>query len=87
MPLGELLFRIVWLGPIGRAFVRLSAVGLPQTPASLRSAAHTGEARAAARRTAVVAMVATPPLAPVRPLDTLEERVAALERWRHTLDG
>jgi hypothetical protein len=87
MPLGELLFRIVWLGPVGRSFIRLSAVGLPQTPASLRTAARTGEAKAASRRTPAVAIAATPPHAPVRPRGTLEERVAALERWRHTLDG
>ena len=42
MPIGERLFRAVWLGPFGRWFVRRAARGL--TPAKIASTGNTGAA-------------------------------------------
>jgi hypothetical protein len=85
MPPGERLFRVVWLGAPGRAFVRFSsrrvtppssgksAPGLAGTRANV-NIAETGRAAAP-----VVATTATPP----DRMRSLENRVAALERWRN----
>jgi eukaryotic-like serine/threonine-protein kinase len=75
MPIGERLFRLVWLGPVGRVFVRLAGRGVKAT-----------SARSAVSRPTDVrssAPVASPPpvSAPDR-VSALELRVAALERWR-----
>jgi len=84
MPPGERLFRVVWLGARGRAFVRFSsrnvtplssgktALGLAGTRANV-NIAEAGRAAAP-----VVAMTATP----TDRMRSLEDRVAALERWR-----
>jgi len=74
---GERLFRLVWLGPLGRGFVRLAGRGVRRGPS------------APARRTAPTPLVGAT-AAPTRPaagtlpdrLGTLEARVAELERWR-----
>ncbi len=76
MPIGERLFRLVWLGPLGRAFTRVAGSRVE------RPSAPSGIARAA--------IVQAPPPVPERPsvaapsdvLVSLERRVAALERWR-----
>jgi serine/threonine-protein kinase len=72
MPLGERLFRLVWLGPIGRSFVRLAGRGKGRTttpqPVPVRS---NGAARAAVPNTPAGDRVAK-----------LELRVAELEKWR-----
>jgi hypothetical protein len=77
MPPGERIFRLLWLGPIGRGFVRLSMRGV-KTPG--------GVARSSAKPVAVVAPVAAP--LPVRavadPMAALDARVAELERWRRS---
>ncbi len=77
-PPGERLFRLVWLGPVGRAFVRSAARGTQ--PAATASTGNTG----------APAM----PAAPERPasvtiskngdtrLAELEHRVRTLEEWR-----
>jgi hypothetical protein len=77
MPPGERIFRLLWLGPIGRGFVRLSMRGV-KTPG--------GVARSSAKPVAVVAPVAAPlPLrAATDPTASLDARVAELERWRRS---
>ena len=84
MPPGERLFRVVWLGPPGRAFVRFSSrkvtppssgkptSGLAGTRANV-NIASTGRAAAP-----VVAATTTP----TDRMRSLEDRVSALERWR-----
>lgn len=84
MPPGERLFRLVWLGAIGRAFVRFSARGVP-TRASAKSAQFS--ARVAVGSAAGPMRAAVVPARPVAAttvdrLGELEQRVGALERWR-----
>ncbi len=88
MPPGERLFRLVWLGPIGRGFVWLSARGVAATaPGRLtRPAAPSRSGLTAALRVSADPAVA-PPAMGVTPrvptsFVTLEARVDALERWR-----
>ncbi|HEU4631656.1 MAG TPA: serine/threonine-protein kinase [Gemmatimonadaceae bacterium] len=90
MPPGERLFRVVWLGPLGRAFVRLAGLGArtrpagiavrPPAPAVAGPRATTGSRTAAARTGAVPATAAA--AAPDDRIGALEARVAELERWR-----
>jgi serine/threonine-protein kinase len=76
MPVGERLFRLLWLGPIGRAFVRLAGRGI-KPPA----AASVSTRPSAPRAPTPVATHRPPVVAPDR-VAALELRVAALERWR-----
>jgi hypothetical protein len=72
----ERLFRLFWLGPIGRGFVRLSARGV-------RGQAEPARAIAAPLIAAERAKPTTPPVASGRapdPLAALEARVSELER-------
>jgi hypothetical protein len=84
MPIGERLFRIVWLGPVGRAFIRLSSRGVARRtiggtlpgatpPPSSKSNGASNGARAINR--------VTPTSSPDR-VTALEARIVALERWR-----
>lgn len=78
MPLGERLFRRVWLGPIGRAFIRLAGRGLtrehsPSGASSVVARPQTASASAVTRAPSVHA--------PDR-IAALEMRVSELERWR-----
>ena len=80
MPPGERIFRLLWLGPIGRAFVRLSMRGARPSAASARRP----------RATPMVSVVRAPSpapatSAPIDPVASLEARVAELERWRDRL--
>jgi serine/threonine-protein kinase len=80
MPPGERLFRLVWLGPPGRWFVRLSSrrVAPPDIGKTLPG-------RVRANSSASLKPRAAAPAAPPAPLDrmgALEARVAALEQWR-----
>ena len=78
MPPGERIFRLLWLGPIGRTFVRLSMRGARPSAASARRP----------RATPLVSVVRAPmpPLAaPADPIASLEARVTELERWRDRL--
>jgi hypothetical protein len=80
MPAGERIFRLLWLGPIGRAFVRLSMRGARPSAASARRP----------RATPMVSVVRAPSPAPatsaaIDPVASLEARVAELERWRDGL--
>lgn len=77
-PLGERMFRVVWLGPFGRAFVRFGARGVAQgTGVRARS-------RASGVRVASVPTSAPVPATAKDRLGQLEERVVALEHWRDT---
>jgi serine/threonine-protein kinase len=77
MPPGERLFRLVWLGPPGRWFVRFSSRGV--APAATGRTLP-GRTSASASLTPRVAPAATP--APPDRMGALEARVEALERWR-----
>ena len=82
---GERLFRVVWLGPVGRLFVWLAMRGVSSRPAPLRFAPTT-----APPTPRVVTAAPTTPAAPAAPatstnadlLRTLDARVRELERWR-----
>jgi len=82
MPPGERLFRLVWLGPPGRLFIRLSSRGVAArtlgttAPGLPRASADVGSAR----RTTAPAVAAT--ATPTDRMRSLEDRIAALERWR-----
>jgi len=85
MPVGERLFRLVWLGPIGRGFLRFSSRGVakPVTGTTLPGATSPSVARSKAS-TSNSAPAARRPITPV-PADrvaALEARIVALERWR-----
>jgi hypothetical protein len=84
MPPGERVFRVVWLGPPGRAFVRFSSrnVAPPSSgktvPGLARARASANIAETGRAAAPVVAVTA----APTDRMRSLEDRVAALERWR-----
>ena len=94
MPIGERLFRVVWLGPLGRAFLWFSARGVAKRPLGTTIPSTTIPSRAipSATHAAVHAPsgsgngVPTPPEgkpgAQADRVGSLEARVAALERWR-----
>ena len=81
MPVGERMFRLVWLGPLGEAFLKFSARGVEKRP--------TGTTIPGANGPPAVTRPPPPPVAssprPAKPdrMASLEERVAALERWRN----
>jgi hypothetical protein len=78
MPPGERVFRLLWLGPIGRGFVRLS----------MRGVKTSGGANVRSRPAAVAVaspVAATPPVRVAGdPVALLDARVAELERWRRS---
>lgn len=84
MPPAERMFRVVWLGPPGRAFVRFSSRKVA-TPSSGKTAPGLARARAnvniASTGRAAAPVVAATAM-PTHRLRSLEDRVAALERWR-----
>ena len=93
MPLGERLFRRIWIGPLGRAFLRLAARGTgasSRTGRTLPPAAPvTGAAgTTAARGSTITASASQEPItvpavtAGADRLSALEQRVLELERWR-----
>ena len=90
MPVDERMFRLVWLGPIGRGFVRFSSRGVAKRA--------TGTTVPGTSSPAVVKVVApaqsdaAPSRKPITPVPgervaALEARVAALERWREGAPG
>ena len=97
MPPGERLFRVVWLGPVGRALVRFAGRGVVAGPGG-RVRRATGSARAAiapaviaepappARR-APVAALPSATHATLDQLAALEARVRELEREAHPRTG
>jgi len=70
MPLGERLFRLVWLGPLGRVFLRASVRGV---------------ASARGSTIPVTTPTFSPAPADASAARSLEARVAALEQWRATI--
>ena len=78
MPIGERLFRLVWLGPIGRAFIRTAGRGVARASA-VSSVSAVVVAKSPNRPTAASPKPAV--RAPDR-IEALEMRVAELERWR-----
>jgi hypothetical protein len=79
MPIGERMFRIVWLGPIGRTFIYAAGRGVAR--ANSGSSASAIVAAKSVNRPATPASKPTGARAPDR-VDALEMRVAELERWR-----
>jgi hypothetical protein len=77
MPVGERLFRLVWLGGFGRWFLRFSARGIKPS-----ATASTGSTGAAAAAPAVVVEKAQSNGATIGDLD---RRVRELEEWRRSL--
>ena len=90
MPVGERLFRLVWLGPVGRGFVRVAGLGV----ARASNAGAVTAPRAPAVRADPGAHAVDQPV-PSRSaagnehaaVASLENRVAELERWRNELAG
>jgi serine/threonine-protein kinase len=89
MPIGERLFRVVWLGPLGRGFIRLSSRGvarrttggtLPGATLPRGTQAPTNAANGGGNGARAINRV-TPTSSPDR-VSALEARIAALERWR-----
>jgi serine/threonine-protein kinase len=76
MPIGERLFRMLWLGAPGRAFLRRAARGV--TPSATASTGATG----APAKTAIAASLPAAALRPDAPLADVERRLRALEEWR-----
>ena len=78
-PIGERLFRIVWLGPLGRFFVWNSGRKVWKRMAAGGTVTRSGVAVVQPRTT--TPPVAAPVVAPDR-IAALEQRVSDLERWR-----
>ena len=80
MPPGERMFRLLWLGPVGRLFIHLGTRGV----APLSTAARAISPVTLAPRL-VAADVRTPRPSPASmsaSVPSLEQRVTALEQWR-----
>jgi serine/threonine-protein kinase len=98
MPIEERMFRLVWLGPLGRGFIRVSARGVAKRATGTTMPGSTRGSAAPAARASLPpnppAQASTGPTAPRRPITpvpgervaALEARVAALERWRNGTD-
>jgi eukaryotic-like serine/threonine-protein kinase len=76
---GERVFRLVWLGPIGRTFVSFGARRGGKLAAEVRADRSPSVARPVAARTGITTL---PPMPAAPSLAALEARVAALEQWR-----
>ncbi|MEO7085100.1 MAG: serine/threonine-protein kinase [Gemmatimonadaceae bacterium] len=75
MPIGETMFRVIWLGPIGRGLVRFAGRKVARSSSGVSGVAIP---RPVAQRSAPSVAVA----APADRLGQLESRVAELEKWR-----
>ena len=97
-PPGERIFRVVWLGPIGRGFVWLAARGVESGSERTPTIRTLGASVTAPRVSSVVTVASRPtqdatPARPTpgalpeptvirEPLAAIEARVDALEEWR-----
>ncbi len=85
MALPERLFRVVWLGPFGRGVFALAGLGRVKPPGTTLAAvtAVTGSRVGSQPSTtpSTTPVIASPENGP------LETRVAALERWRESLEA
>ena len=84
MPVDERLFRLVWLGPIGRGFIRVSARGVAKRATGTTVPGTTAPSVASRQPTSNGAATVRRPITPVSSdrVAALEARIAALERWR-----
>jgi eukaryotic-like serine/threonine-protein kinase len=83
MPVGERLFRLVWLGPIGRGFVGLAGRGIARDSGVGSLSAPSNSRAAPVSVSTTAAVVASPvPIPPADRITSLEARIAELERWR-----
>ncbi|MEP6622550.1 MAG: serine/threonine-protein kinase, partial [bacterium] len=78
-PVGERAYRAFWLGPIGRAFVRVSGRSEWKQPGLRPVVTRSGVASIPAR---IAMPTGTPPVVAPDRIDALEQRVADLEQWR-----
>ena len=83
MPVGERMFRMVWLGPAGRLFIRFAGRGVQSPFAGTAVRTRSGAAAALAFTAPGKTLPARAPDSPNGDrMGALETRVAALERWR-----
>lgn len=85
MPVGERLFRVVWLGPLGRSFIRVSSRGVAPRATGTTLPGVTGRPTRAAAPPQARKPDTPRPSSPSGSSDrvsSLEARVTALERWR-----
>jgi hypothetical protein len=82
MPMDERMFRLVWLGPVGRGFVRVSARGVAKraTGTSVPGVTAPTAARVVSNGSGKAKRAITP--VPADRVAALEARIAALEQWR-----
>ena len=85
MPADERMFRLIWLGPVGRGFIRLSSRGVAKRVSGTTVPGVTGasQVRVSASNGAGKTKRAITPI-PGDRVASLEARIAALERWRDT---
>ena len=78
-PIGERMYRLTWLGPIGKLFVRISGRGAWKADQSGSVTRSRPSTVPPTRQTQPP--MAAPVVAPAR-IEALEQRIAELERWR-----
>lgn len=88
MPIGERLFRLVWIGPLGRSFTRIAG----RKVARGRSSSSASHASVVAAPRAIVSVPSAVPSnrsdgARVVQLEQIEQRISALEQWRRAKDA
>ena len=84
MALPERLFRVVWLGPFGRSVFALAGLGRVKPPGTTLASSPAAPLTASVTRPKTDPVMIPPVVAP---LDVgLESRVAALERWRESVE-
>jgi serine/threonine-protein kinase len=76
-PLGELLYRLAWLGPLGRGFVRIAGRSAWKAAGATQPSSRAGTIPP----NRVTHPTPRPVVAPDR-IEALEQRVLELERWR-----
>ena len=85
MPPGERLFRVLWLGPFGRAFIRFGSRKVESRASTSRSLPSV---RAAEVTPVALAAPSAGSVAPgIDAITALERRVSALESWRNADRG
>ena len=83
MPVGERLFRVIWLGRFGRWFLARAGRGL--TPSATASTGTTGTSSVPRVATTTTSRNGTAETNPS--LRDLDQRVRALEQWRRSQSG
>ena len=86
---GERFFRRVWLGPLGRAFVRFAGRGVlaPSSGDGIRARSAPSIGRVPGTSQGGVARASGSAAVPVDRIGSLEARVSELERWRKDNGG